>query len=74
MPEMNLQSLWIALVLACLLAVRQVLRVVRVGVKAMAPRQRFDPDTSETAPAQQGQLFRLGSSSLDDSAAGCARR
>lgn len=63
---MNIPPLWIAILVACLLAVPLLWRLAGVRRKAFVPRKRlaFD-DRSETVESpQEAQLFRLGRLSL----------
>lgn len=73
---MNIPPLWMAILIACLLAVPLLLRMAGVRRKAAAPRTRlaFDDGTETIDCTQQAHLFRLGRLSLDEPGAGRARR
>lgn len=73
---MNIPPLWMAILIACSLAVPLLLRMAGVRRKAVAPRTRlaFDDGAETIDPTQQAHLFRLGRLSLDEPGAGRARR
>lgn len=73
---MNIPPLWMAILIACSLAVPLLLRMAGVRRKAVAPRTRlaFDDGTETIDSTQQARLFRLGRLSLDEPGAGRARR
>ncbi|MCC6072970.1 hypothetical protein ACFSQU_14505 [Massilia sp. GCM10020059] len=73
---MTISPLWMAIPIACLLAVPLLLRMAGLRRKAAAPRKRlaFDEGPETVGSPQQAHLFRLGRLSLDEPGAGRARR
>lgn len=73
---MNIPPLWIAILVACVLAVPLLLRMAGLRAKAVVPRKRlaFDEKTEAAEPVPEPHLFRLGRLSLTESGADRARR
>lgn len=73
---MNIPPLWIAILVACLLALPLLLRLAGVRPKALVPRKRlaFDENAESVEPSQQAHLFRLGRLSLAEPDAERVRR
>ena len=73
---MQIPPLWIAVLVACVLAVPFLLRISGVRAKAVLPRKRlsFDERPGALGSAHEAPLFRLGRLSLSEPDAERVRR